>query len=131
MIATGKRDTTFELSSGWRPITDGLVLSDWQLQLSAGSEQQAPVCSFGVRSPQQGAAALLVAGAFDATARPKPVRAVGVGLQQLLALVGAGDCCPEVELMGSPISISDVTSPIEGVNEQSRKLDTYIEKKGR
>jgi hypothetical protein len=128
MIATGNRGAAFEPASVRRLVSDGMAASVWQLQLSAGSEQHAPVVAFGVGSPQHGDA-LLSEPIFvpDAALFPRVVRVAAVVLQQLLVEVAAG-CRPEVELICPPEKRQRRAGPPEMVNEQSRKVDTYAKK---
>jgi hypothetical protein len=75
----------------------------WQLQLSAGSEQHAPVVALGVGSPQHEEALSPETVFVSEAARfPRVVRVAAVVLQQLLAEVAAAGCRSEVELICPP-----------------------------
>ena len=53
MIATGRRlACAVGVGRAARRTAGAMTVVDWQLQLSAGSEQHAPVAELGVGSPQ-------------------------------------------------------------------------------
>src|SRR6187455_906688 len=84
MTATGSLPGAASVTSVCRPVPLAAALGDWQPQVAAGSEQQAPVAGFGVGSPQHADAVAVVPDEADTFN-------VGAVLpQQLAALALAG-----------------------------------------
>jgi hypothetical protein len=84
MTATGSLPGAAFVATVCRPAPLATALGDWQPQVAAGSEQQAPVAGFGVGSPQHADAVAVVSVEADT------VGVDGVLPQQLAALAPAG-----------------------------------------
>src|SRR5688500_1681290 len=100
MTATGSLPGSAFVATVCRPAPLATALGDWQPQVAAGSEQQAPVAGFGVGSPQHADAVAVVSVGGDTSAADAvlpqqlaaaaPAEREGVGVMAISSLSRAG-----------------------------------------